>query len=176
MLINLLIFLPRVAMAKHALTALEWSCIVTHHQKPLSSSLLLSLATFLTAVSSTKLWNSAVKKLFSLWDGGGQMAEETVTTLLEGSPSPPSLLLLSVLAQFCREHCTSLWKEKRVCDWSPSPPPTPHFSPTPHSSPPPPPPPPFPAECYMELLCGGSTHYTIHTSTTSCGMVVTPAF
>ena len=117
-LTDLLVFLPRVPMAKHALTALDWSCIAACYQKPPSSSLLLSQGTLLTAASSTKLWSRAVKKLSLLWAGEGELVEEMVTAVLEGSPSPPSLLLLSLLARFCREHSQYklLWEEKKVCD------------------------------------------------------------
>ena len=107
-----------VAMGKHAITALQWSCIAIRHKTPPSSSLLTNQAVFLTATaSSTKLWCKSVKILSSLWSGGESVVKETTATLLDTTPSPPLLLLLCVLSEFCRNRsmCQQLWEDKKVC-------------------------------------------------------------
>ena len=80
-----------VAMGKHAITALQWSCIAMCHKSPPTSSLLTSQAVFLTATaSSTKLWGKATKILSSLWNRGESVVKETTATLLD---KPLPLLL-----------------------------------------------------------------------------------
>lgn len=66
-----------VAMGKHAITALQWSCIAMCHKSPPISSLLTSQAVFLTATaSSTKLWGKATKILSSLHVEQGRKCSE----------------------------------------------------------------------------------------------------
>lgn len=109
-----------VAMGRHALTALQWSCVAVHRKTPVPSTLLTCQAVFLAAVCSTKLWSKAVRTLTSLWTskegGGSTVIEESVLALLSASPSPAHLLLLCVLTHCCRQHklCLQLLQEKQV--------------------------------------------------------------
>ena len=115
-----IVFFPihSVPMGKHAVTALQWSCIALRYKSPPSSSLLTSQAIFLAATtSSTKLWGKAVRILSSLWSGRESVMKETTAALLDTTPSPPLLLLLCVLSEYCRKHsmCQQLWEDKKVC-------------------------------------------------------------
>ena len=72
-----------------------------------------SLLTSCTSLSGGK----AVRILSSLWSGRESVMKETTAALLDTTPSPPLLLLLCVLSEYCRKHsmCQQLWEDKKVC-------------------------------------------------------------
>ena len=78
------------------------------HSHTLSLPLAHKQSIFLSAIpnapATSKLWQAAVKTLFSLWQSKKGLAKDCISLLVNGNITIPSLSLLGVLVDSCSQH------------------------------------------------------------------------